>query len=175
MLSQADYNCILAFILAFHLLLKNPKISQRCKPRVFSDLSCACIQPWTYALHSRFPGICWMKPFNAFVFSSPASSFPGFLVCLCLLCPSPLAPVGQYMSLNYFNRHYLGSSSSLERVSKGGKMKANAQANPSGSYQTDQKVQQFFENKVCIALSCSSKSHPKCRLLFPHPPHWAGE
>ena len=129
-MKNSSINYILAFILAFYLFVKSPEISPRCKPRVLLLLLffCVCV-----CMHSAL-GICialqilWCrwKPFKAFVFSSSASSSQSFWSVCCLFLPSLLAPVGQYMSLNYFNRHCLGSSSSLERVSGGCKTKANA-------------------------------------------------
>lgn len=176
MLSQADYNYILAFILAFHLFVKSPKISPRCKPRVLLCLCvCACVQPSASALHSRSCGTdgSLSKPLH-FPLQPPLPRLFG-LSGACSFQP-PLPPVGQHMSLNYFNRHHLGSSSSLERLSRGGKTKAHAYANPSRSYQADQKVQpQFFENKGSVTLSSSSKTHQKCRPLFLHPPLSWGE
>lgn len=74
MLSQADYNCILAFTLAFHLLVKNPKISQRCKPRVFSDLFCAAFSPGH--MHCLPDSLVYVEAFQ----------------CLCIFLSSLLLP-----------------------------------------------------------------------------------
>lgn len=101
--------------------MKSLKISPRCKPRVLLFLFCACIQPSASALHSRSCGTDGRlsKPFKA----SSASSSQAFWSVCCWFLPSPLAPVGQYVSLNYFNRHCLGGSSSLVRVSRGTKQR----------------------------------------------------
>lgn len=156
--------------------MKSPKINPRCKPRVLLFLCvCACIQPSASALHSRSCGTdgSLSEPL-CFPLQPPLPRLFG-LSAVCSFHP-PLTPIGQCMSLNYFNRHCLGSSSSLERLSRGCKTKANAYANPSRSYQADQKGQpQFFENKGSVTLSSSSKTHQKCRPLFLHPPLSWGE